>query len=66
MPRKILYFYLLLMALSNHEAYAESAWLGTHPSIIVGAGETNIGGAQNLWLANTPEPGLQNNYTING
>lgn len=34
-----------------------------HPSAIVGSGHTRVGNAQNVWLANTPEPGLENNFT---
>lgn len=66
MIRKILLSFSSFIILLNIEAATASAWSNIHPSLIVGSGYTTVGGAQNVWLANTPEPGLENTYSSGG
>lgn len=65
MVKKILLRSLALLLLP-HAALSLPAYVDLHPSFIVGSGYTRIGTAQNLWLANSPEPGLENTYTSGG
>jgi|GEM_PF-4431549 len=43
-----------------------SLWSNVHPSLVLGTGYTTVGSAQQVWLANTPEPGLENTYASSG
>lgn len=61
----LLSFSSFIMVLSSEVATA-SIWSNIHPSLVAGSGYTTVGGAQNVWLAVTPEPGLENTYSSGG
>ena len=66
MIKKLFYVYCSFILLLHHEAAVASVWSSLHPSLVVGSGYTRMGESQNVWLANTPEPGLENNYSSGG
>lgn len=63
MIRKTLFlFYCLIGVLFANEVVAATAWSNIHSVIVIGNGYTTVSGTQNIWLATTPEPGLENTY----
>lgn len=55
--------FLSTIILLTHGAASASTWENLHVSFLAGSGYSHVRASQNIWLANTPEPGLENTYT---
>ena len=66
MIKKIIFLYCSFISLFHYEAAVASVWQDLHPSLIVGSGNTGTSESENVWLANRPQPGLENNYSSDG
>lgn len=64
--RKIRFLIISYLILLHGQMAIASVWSDIHLSVILGHGYTTVGASRQIWLANTPDPGLENDYSSGG